>query len=298
MATDDKAAALARYRAGVDETVNNLAKKMLISLVGEEEAIKAAAAIGLAMKQVALASPDIINAGQDAIVNAVAFAALTGLRPGGVAPEMWIYPKGGSAGGMMVQASHRGLIKMIRAGGFDLTVGWVFAGEEYAYACNPFPEFRHVPNDDLPQTWDTLERVYVAYWPAGQREDYRMFVLSKEHIQARRAQGGAVWNKWPLEMAAKSTIKAAVARGLIPLSPATNTAIAKWDRDDDDVIDVSSTTKRTTRKQADPPASAPALPDHGAKPDPLASMKDDLQARQAAAQPAASAAQADEESPL
>jgi recombinational DNA repair protein RecT len=251
---------IVEYRQKMEAEMQRVAGKMLVELVGADRAKEATARLGLAMRQAAMATPELYSAHPTAIANAIALSALTGLMPGGLYPDCYLVPRGGSGGGMVWMASHRGLIKLARRAGWDVDVGHVFKGERYRYVRTPFPVFEHEPNDDLEQTYDTLERGYLYYWPHGHRDDVRIFTLSREQIELHRTSSdfgnGNIWRKFWREMASKSLIKAAAGRGLLPLDDIGILAATSEDREPT-VIDAAARAATTVPTVTAPPAEPP-----------------------------------------
>lgn len=224
------------------ELVLRIAADALNGLVGPERAAEAQARLALALRQAALASPKLYEARPEAIANAIALSALTGLMPGGIYADCWLIPKGGSAAGLLWMPSHRGVVKLARRAGYEIDVGLVFDGEAFSIRRAPFVDLEHTPDDTIEQTWDTLRGAYVVYWPTGHREEWRVYYLSKPELEARRKvsdqANGKTWGAWWREMVAKTVIKAAAARGALPLDEAGMAAMAEEDRE---VIDVQPT---------------------------------------------------------
>lgn len=266
------------FRKNLEDQMTRYATSFLVELVGPDKAKKAAARLGLAMRQVAMANAaqteagklSIYDASPAAIANAIAMCALTDLMPGGQHADCWVFPKGGSAGGLQWMMSHRGVIKLARRAGWEVRAVVVNTNKEdqdpefaddWSFERNPFPTLHHVPRQPEP-SWETVTACYVYYWPIGKREEVDVYVLTRSEIVARRAraQGRAqTWQDWPLEMVQKSAIKAAAARGLFPLDYESSLALkADDDAERGETIDVTPSERPAPAPEriATPPRSA------------------------------------------
>lgn len=210
---------IAQARGAWREVVMRQAMGVLTTLVGPQRAKEAGARLALAVQQAAMAVPELYDATPVAVANAISLSALTQLFPGGLMPDAWLIPKKGSAGGMLWMVSHRGIIKLAKRAGYEVDVVCVFEGETFEQKRTPFLSINHEPDGNVEQTWETLSACYCIFWPTNNRAEWRAYVLNKDEIAKRRAKSdtSAVWGPWWREMAMKSTIKAAAARGLLPL---------------------------------------------------------------------------------
>lgn len=265
MADQNQLTPAQRYNATLEDQIRGLSSKFLTRLYGEEAATKAAAKIGLAMRQAALASPDIWLAGPEAIANAISMCALLDLTPGGQHADCWLFPKGGSSGGMQFMVSHRGIVKLARRSGYEVRAVNVHQGDDYDFVRTPFPEFHHRPKNSAP-TWDTLVRTYCFFWPKDDREAWDVYVLEKNELERRKSAqtAGPVWKSWGLEMALKSTIKAAASRGLFPLEAVARDAMDTIDAEDNTPV-IDTTARPAPERPATPPRRMTATEDLDAR---------------------------------
>jgi recombination protein RecT len=216
----------ARYRALVLRT----AESTLEDVVGPERLQRAMGRFGLAFRAVASSSPQLYECTPASVAQAVGMCALTGLMPGGPYPDVYLIPRRGRDGlELQWQISARGCKRIAeRSGAWTLETVLVHEGDEWSLERGLHPDLRHIPRCDQP-SWDNLLGGYVVAWPRDTSQRPRFEWLDRAGIEARRAvsdgyrayeKGRAKstpWVEWPLEMARKTVLRYAVARGIVEL---------------------------------------------------------------------------------
>ncbi len=203
---------------GMRHKVQHVASRLLVDLVGEDKAGEASARVGLAFAAAhrsARNPRDIERCSLQSIAHAVAMSALTGLMPGGALPVCWLVPRGGELQWMI---SHRGLMQLSRKAGYQLSAVPVGPSDhvriEFGEVVEHVAEVGSEPTSlqDLVGLIVSCKRladgcVLGRYWLAG------------SYIRKCAATRGAgpVWRSWPIEMAQKTAIKWACARGMVPV---------------------------------------------------------------------------------
>mgnify|MGYP004448952377 CR=1 FL=1 len=196
------------------------ASDFLQSMVGTENGAKAAGMVALAFRQAAQANDRLYSCEPASVAQAVALSAITGLMPGGPLPDVYLLPRGNQ---LQWQVSHRGFAKLAGRNGVRLRTKAVFDSDTFSVQEGTDPKLVHVPDLDAEQSWDSLIAVYVvAHYPDGQKD---FVVIRKADIEKRRANSDAwkrnakrsPWGTWPIEMALKTGIRYAIARGIVPL---------------------------------------------------------------------------------
>ena len=204
--------------------VQHMAGSMLTDLVGEERATEAAARVGMAFAAAhrsARNPRDIERCSPESIASAVAMSALTGLMPGGPMPSVWLVPRSGELQWMI---SHRGLTQLCRRAGYQLSTCVVGHHDHIVAEFGEVTEHRAEIGSE-PSTLDDIAGVIVScrrladgavlgrYWLPG--ADIRKRRNAKDY--KGRPMASKTWDKWPMEMAQKTAIKWACARGLVPI---------------------------------------------------------------------------------
>jgi len=198
--------------------VQGMAGSMLLDMVGEERATEAAARVGMAFAAAhrAARNPrDIERCSPESIASAVALSALTGLMPGGAMPSVWLVPRSGDLQWMI---SHRGLTTLCRRAGYQLSTCVVGTADHVVIQFGEVTEHRAAV--DNPATGlDDLSGVIVSCKRLSDGAILGRYWLSGADVRKRASARGAgpVWRSWPLEMAQKTAIKWACARGLVPI---------------------------------------------------------------------------------
>lgn len=176
----------------------------------------------VAYRQAAMLNPELLSCDPASVARAVALSALTGLKPGGPLPDVYLLPQ--KMNGRLMcdwRISWRGYATLAQRAGYRLRAVEVHEGDTFEYAEGLFPDLKHLPVNGT-NTWDTLLAVYVVAHRVGAAHEVPAFmVVSRSTIEARRnaspSRNSGPWQSWPLEMARKAAIRYAIQRGLVPL---------------------------------------------------------------------------------
>jgi len=207
--------------------VESKATEFLQGMIGSDAGNEAAGRVALAFRQAAQADDKLYACDPASVAQAVALSAITGLMPGGPLPDVYLLPRGNQ---LQWQVSHRGFARLAARSGIRLRTKAVFESDEFNVREGTDPELKHTPDLNADQSWDTLRAVYVvAHYPNGERD---FVVIRKADIEKRRENSDSfrrsgsrsVWGKWPIEMALKTGIRYAIARGLVPMDDNSATA--------------------------------------------------------------------------
>lgn len=167
----------------------------------------------------------------ESVGRAIVLSAISGLFPGGPAPDVWLIPRRNRHKGNELevnwQISYRGYARLARRAGWDLEPVLVFASDDFDYEEGSEPRVRHKPDLDAPQTWETLRLGYVRVFPQDRRYT-KLAILTKERIQQRRdkAKDQSIWAEWWREQVLKTLCHYAGAREMFPCDDPTRYAIA------------------------------------------------------------------------
>lgn len=201
------------------QRVERMAAQMLMELLGSEAGQRASARVALAFAAAARTAkrPEALYQCDPAsVASCVAYTAMSGLQPGGVNAECWLIPRGRELTWMI---SHRGLIKLARQGGYTIRAIPVHR-DDPVFRIDMGDVEEHESNPDVwPSSLDELRGVYVTIVERGSGETIGRPWMPIAAIQERvkKSQTGPVWKTWPVEMAMKTAIKWACARGYVPL---------------------------------------------------------------------------------
>lgn len=146
---------------------------------------------------------------------------------------VYLYPRSGV---LQVSLTHRALLDLARRGGWRVSCQTVHDGDalDIAYTSEGV-EYRH-HRGTSPRTWDTCTGAYVAVWAPGAATGSLpcdLLELDRSYLDKAVGAGGPVWKKWPLEMAQKSALKAAFARGYVTIHAPADAPVMPLDSDDD-----------------------------------------------------------------
>tara|TARA_R110002012_G_scaffold151693_2_gene311648 strand:+ start:5304 stop:6161 length:858 start_codon:yes stop_codon:yes gene_type:complete len=197
------------------------ASDFLQAMVGTENGSQAAGRVALAFRQAAQTNDRLYGCDPASVAQAVALSAMTGLMPGGPLPDVYLLPRGKS---LQWQVSHRGFSKLAAKNGVRLRTKAVFDTDEFHVIEGTEPNLKHVPDLNAEQSWNTLKAVYVvAFYQDGTKD---FVVIRKADIEKRRANSDAYkrnknqspWGQWPIEMALKTGLRYAFARGIVPMN--------------------------------------------------------------------------------
>ena len=198
--------------------VQGMAGRMLTDMVGEARATEAAARTGLAFAAAHRAArnpADIERCSPESIASCVALSALTGLMPGGAMPSVWLVPRSGELQWMI---SHRGLMSLARRAGYQLSTAVVGMDDVVTVEFGEVTEHRAAPGRE-PTSLDELAGIIVSCKRLADGAILGRYWMDGAAVVKRsRARGaGPVWKSWPIEMAQKTAVKWACARGLVPI---------------------------------------------------------------------------------
>jgi phage RecT family recombinase len=203
------------------------ASDFLQTMMGTESGASAAGQVALAFRQAAQTNDRLYSCDPASVAQAVALSAMTGLMPGGPLPDVYLLPRGKN---LQWQVSHRGFAKLASRNGVRLRTKAVFESDEFRVVEGTEPVLTHVPALDADQSWDTLIAVYVvAHYKNGSKD---FVVIRKADIEKRRGNSDAwkrdkvrsPWGQWPIEMALKTGLRYAFARGIVPMDEYTSNA--------------------------------------------------------------------------
>jgi recombinational DNA repair protein RecT len=192
-------------------------------MLGEEEGKKRAAQFAATFSAASAANPDIQGCSPQSVAAAMVNSIITGILPGGPAPGCYLIPKKGA---LQWWLNHRGMIALAKRASQRVQVRPIFPGDVLeSYDDQDGVHFKY-ENKHPPEAENyksLIEVIVVVRDMSGVLLDVHR--CSKSYIEdCRKVQGvGPVWEKWPLEMAYKTAVKSAVARGVISLTsdPAT-----------------------------------------------------------------------------
>ena len=201
--------------------VETKASDFLQAMVGTEGGSLAAGRVALAFRQAAQTNDRLYSCDPASVAQAVALSAMTGLMPGGPLPDVYLLPRGKN---LQWQVSHRGFSKLAAKNGVRLRTKAVFDTDEFHVIEGTEPNLKHVPDLNAEQSWESLKAVYVvAFYQDGTKD---FVVIRKADIEKRRANSDAYkrdknrspWGQWPIEMALKTGLRYAFARGIVPMN--------------------------------------------------------------------------------
>ena len=207
--------------------VESKANDFLQAMVGTENGAAAAGRVALAFRQAAQTNDRLYSCEPASVAQAVALSAMTGLMPGGPLPDVYLLPRGRN---LQWQVSHRGFAKLAARNGVRLRTKAVFKDDVFNVIEGTEHSLEHVPDLTAKQSWDALVAVYVvAHYPDGGKD---FIVIRKADIEKRRANSDAYqrnktkspWGQWPIEMALKTGLRYAFARGIVPMDENTSSA--------------------------------------------------------------------------
>ena len=130
-------------------------------------------------------------------------------------PTVWLVPRRGELQWMI---SHRGLMQLCRRAGYQLSAVTVGTADHIEVEFGEVTEHRAKVGCE-PTGIDDLAGVIVSCRRLSDSCVLGRYWLPGSDIRKRSKVRGAgpVWKDWPLEMAMKSAIKWACARGLVPI---------------------------------------------------------------------------------
>lgn len=215
-------------------------------LMGDERGKEATARVAIAFKQAAQAARDpsaLYKCSPDSVAACVALSAATNLMPGGPNPAVYLVPKGPA---LQWWITHRGLIEMAARAGYVVRTRPVFRGEVFEYEEGATLHVRHVPDFDTEHGADDLRGVLVQVYRSSDMVRIEALFVPRADIEKRRKRSDmgtrGPWADWYVEMALKTGVKYAAARGAIRFQPAELAAL--------EADDASNATNAVTVEQA------------------------------------------------
>lgn len=219
-----------RFRKQVEE----MGEHFLSRVLPPERVKQAAGRVAIAFRGAALRNPELYQVPVESLAAAMVSSALTGLMPGGPAPDVDLIPRKHD-GRLQVdwQVSSRGWVKLARLAGWDCYAVLVFKGEHFVYEEMPERRLEHRPDLTVDQTWATIVCAYVVCTRGTERR-WRVVKRAALEKSRARAQTKKVWDADPLEMAEKAAKAYALRRGLVPLGHDAELAGVVDDGEDED----------------------------------------------------------------
>lgn len=224
------------FRQGVQRD----AVAYLNEMLGSEEGKRAGAKVAMAFAAAARTARNpaaLYNCNRASIVAAVAHSAMTGLMPGGPLANVWLVPKGTE---LQWWLSHRGMCTLAVRAGYQVIAVPVHVDDDFRVE---FGEVVHHQAD--PEAWpaklDDMAGVYVKIRRLSDGGDLGKPWLPLQAIKARKAKALTpnVWTSWPVEMAQKTAIRWAMARGYVPIEMELQQAVEGEPQHTGGMIDVT-----------------------------------------------------------
>ena len=235
--------------------------------IAPEQAAEAATRVALAFDaaRAAARNPgdfDACSAESKALC--VADCMITGLMPGGPNADAWLIPRGGK---LTFMPSHRGLQRLANRAGYHTIPTPVHVEDDLKVYAG---EVEHHETDPrrYPASLDQMQGVIVRVKDLQRGHILGDYWVPLDVITTRRdakdfrgrKMAGNVWSSWPVEMALKTAVKWAFARGLVPArSEAITAALAAEQRNAEAVANADARERSRTRLDAfmappEPPA--------------------------------------------
>lgn len=249
-----------QYRGMVEKLV---ARELEAMLEDNAPAVaKAKARIAIAFRDAAQGNPDLYACTPESVARAVLMTVVTGLAPGGVAPTCYLLSRFNKKTGKELQwmVSHRGLVQLAQRAGYGVRAVAVHNSDDFDLDLSAIAPPSHRPG--AIRTWENLVGVYVVIYRLDTGARIGWEYIDRSQIEARRAQSDAYrrgakegaqdwersspWFKWPVEMALKTAIKWAAARGILPTDDALGHALSA---EADDAIEVEAVPVPAAPKQ-------------------------------------------------
>lgn len=262
--------------------VSATANKQLATLLGTDAGKKAAHAITMAMLSAMRTSRSpraFLEVTEASVADCVATSHETGLHPGGPNPVVYLVPQAPRKGAqpeLQWRITHRGLAILAARAGYGVLAVPVSVddmlrvefGEAVVHEADPYA---------WPESLDDIQGMIVVVRRISDGVTISRAWMPRQAVLRRRdvSRDGAVWESWPVEMAQKTALKWAFARGYVPLdSPEMRAAMGADERSG--TIDIVATAAEPARPAGRaalgldrPPApETRALPDHGDQPVP------------------------------
>lgn len=217
------AAITRRDPANLREDIIQRAVQIASTAMDSTKAAEAATRVALAFDAARSAAKDpgkFDHCDDESKALCVADALITGLMPGGPNAEAWLIPRGSK---LTFMPSHRGLCKLAIQAGYVVSAVPVHQNDIIDIEVGEV--VRHVTDPRrYPTSLDHLLGVIVRVKHADSGSVLGDYWCPHDVIETRRTakdfrgrkMTGLTWDKWPVEMAMKTAIRWAMARGLVP----------------------------------------------------------------------------------
>jgi recombinational DNA repair protein RecT len=250
---------LARTRAA--------ATKLLETWVGAERSAEAVGRVSAAFQAAVLSArdpSDFYACTPESVSQCVAISAITGLMPG-TGPAALAYvvprrPRKGAAPNLQYMLSHRGIAALARRAGNSIVAIPISLRDKIEIE-NGEVLIRSQDIDYPPMSHDDLRGVVVIVRDVSGSVLFRGWV-PKALIEQRRqlsdswryAADSSPWGKWPVEMAMKTALHYAVARGWVVIDDTEAQRALSIDQASDvSVAEPEQPARKLADKIADPP---------------------------------------------
>jgi recombinational DNA repair protein RecT len=215
-------------------TVEALAQRELSNLFASDVGKQAAARVGLAFRAAASAAKnpdDFYACSPESVAAAMATSAFTSIMPGGPFPGCYLIPK--RVNGVQTLQwwiNHRGIKTLARRAGqvveaipyFEGDDVRIIRGQSWSVDVIPGPETNRAGLDRLAGVVYFVSDLSTGHLLAARKVE-RADIIKRKN----KGQGGQVWSEWPLEMAEKTAIKFAAARGDLIFDDLGNMALSR-----------------------------------------------------------------------
>jgi|TARA_R100000084_G_scaffold109356_1_gene75937 phage RecT family recombinase len=195
-----------------------------------QEVARGVQAVITGIRDAAMRNPSILQVSPASVLKAGMVCARMGLFPGGPSPDVYLVPRNmktsqGWVKEVQAQTSWRGVKKLVERNGVrSLRVRPVFRGEPFVVKDGTNGAYlEHEQLFDIPRDWDSLVACYVLGRIRGEVIHH---VIGKDNIIRHRdssdsykrgSKSKGPWVEHPVQMAMKTAIHDAVARGTFPL---------------------------------------------------------------------------------
>lgn len=239
-------------------TVQGLAERGLVEMFGSENGKQAAARVAVAFRAAAASAKDpsaLYKCSPESVASCMALSAMTQVMPGGAYPGCYLIPKGGALGWWI---SARGVKTLARRNGQVVATFPYFNFDDVEI--DEFEmTFRLTKGDGDRDDYKSLDGIVVLVRDLSTSAKLGMRVVTKAQIEKRRRKSlqpnGGPWAEWPMEMADKTAIKLAAARGDIVFDEVGATTMM---HDADRVVDVTPGTVEPTPSRGHAALGLPA----------------------------------------
>jgi phage RecT family recombinase len=257
------------------EMIRNVAKVFANAAplsVPKDEVQRAIDRVMLAFRQMGMNKPELYECTPESVARCVSLSALTGLMPGGHAPDVDLIPRWNSkikAKELNWQISWRGYKTLAaRAGAIAQPVN-VYQSDTFEWEEGLERKLVHKPRGermvDDPGTLGSLTHTYVRIEYRDGRKDFvvmdrAMILKRRERSEGWKRHGLAgFWGEWPDEMCMKTAIRYAGQRGVLPLDDVARYAFEEDGKEDGDqrIVDMRSTPNGYVPAAPEPKAIAP-----------------------------------------